>query len=109
MSDAASFGKIVSDARKAKELSQKELAGLIRREDGEAISPQYLNDIEHDRRSPAPEVIVQFAKILDLSPDYLHLLAGKWPEDVPIGKAKPEDVHKLMVAIRKTLRRSSTQ
>jgi transposase len=29
-------------------LSQKDLAAKIRKEDGTAISPQYLNDIEHD-------------------------------------------------------------
>ena len=43
-----SFGEVVATARKAKGLSQKELAALITKEDGEPISPQYLNDLERD-------------------------------------------------------------
>ncbi len=47
------FGLAIAKARKAKGLSQKELAALVvKDEEGGAISPQYLNDIEHDRRSP---------------------------------------------------------
>lgn len=46
------FGKIVSAARKELGISQKDLAAKIVKEDGETISPQYLNDIEHDRRNP---------------------------------------------------------
>jgi transcriptional regulator with XRE-family HTH domain len=46
------FGRVISEARKNRELSQKELAMLVRKEDGNAISPQYLNDLERDRRSP---------------------------------------------------------
>jgi transcriptional regulator with XRE-family HTH domain len=44
--DTSSFGHAISSARKKLEMSQKELAGKIRKEDGEAITPQYLNDIE---------------------------------------------------------------
>ena len=53
--DLTSFGRAVASARKEKQLSQKELAGLIRKEDGQTITPQYLNDIEHDRRSPSSD------------------------------------------------------
>ncbi|MFZ3327760.1 MAG: hypothetical protein WA231_18585, partial [Methylocella sp.] len=35
---------------KAKGWALKDLASRVLREDAEAISPQYLNDIEHDRR-----------------------------------------------------------
>ncbi len=103
MNAPATFGKTVSNARKAKEINQKQLAESIKREDNEPISPQYLNDIEHDRRSPSPEVILQIAKVLELDADYLHYLAKKWPEDLASGAAKPEDVRKLMVAFRKSL------
>ena len=44
------FGKAIADARKALKISQKELAYKILKEDGEPITPQYLNDIERDRR-----------------------------------------------------------
>jgi transcriptional regulator with XRE-family HTH domain len=64
---STTFGQAVANARKAKGLSQKELAALIvKDEGGGAISPQYLNDIEHDRRSPTSDhLIKQFAKVLN--------------------------------------------
>jgi hypothetical protein len=37
-------------ARKKLGISQKNLADRIKKEDGQSISPQYLNDIERDRR-----------------------------------------------------------
>jgi transcriptional regulator with XRE-family HTH domain len=86
-------------------MSQKQLAGLIRREDGEAISAQYLNDIEHDRRSPSPDVTVQMAKALSLSANYLHFLSRKCPEDVLVSRVRPEDIEKLTVAFRRSARR----
>ena len=103
MTVPATFGKTVSDARKAKEINQKQLAELVKREDGAAISPQYLNDIEHDRRIPSSGVIVQIAEMLRLDANYLHYLAKKWPEDVSSGTADPDEVRKLMVAFRKSL------
>ena len=78
------FGQTISKARKEKSLSQKDLAGIIlKEEDSTAISPQYLNDIEHDRRSPTSDHLIRpFAKALDLKEDLLFVLAGKIPEDV---------------------------
>ena len=105
MNATATFGTLISKTRKSREINQKQLAELIRREDGEPISPQYLNDIEHDRRSPSTEVILQIAAILSLDADYLHFLAKKWPEDLTTGTVRPEDVQKLMVAFRKTIAR----
>jgi transcriptional regulator with XRE-family HTH domain len=80
----ATFGQTISKARKEKSLSQKDLAGIIlKEEDSTAISPQYLNDIEHDRRSPTSDHLIrQFAKALDLKEDLLFVLAGKIPDDV---------------------------
>ena len=61
------FGRASSQARKALGWSQKELAQKILRADGESISPQYLNDIEHDRRSPSSDRMVQqFANVLGM-------------------------------------------
>lgn len=103
MNATATFGNLVSKTRKSKEINQKQLAELIKREDGEPISPQYLNDIEHDRRSPSSEVIVQIATVLSLDADYLHFLAKKWPEDLATGSASPEEVRNLMVAFRRSI------
>ena len=60
------------EARKKAGLTQKEVAERLRREDGRRVLPPYLNDLEHDRRYP-PEnsVIDQLAKILGVSADVL--------------------------------------
>lgn len=103
MSDSnQSFGGAVSVARKKLGLSQKELATKIFREDEEAISPQYLNDIEHDRRSPSSDRMVhQFAEVLNIDADWLYYLAGKFPADVRDRKLTPQEVSKAMVAFRR--------
>jgi transcriptional regulator with XRE-family HTH domain len=78
------FGQAIARARKAKDLSQKELAALIQKdEEGGAISPQYLNDIEHDRRNPTSDHLIrEFARVLDEDEGYLFVLAGKIPDDI---------------------------
>jgi len=83
-SQSMTFGRAIAAARKAKGLSQKELAALVMKEEGEGcISPQYLNDIEHDRRSPTSDHLIrQFAQVLDEDEGYLFVLAGKIPDDL---------------------------
>ena len=55
----------------------------IKKEDGQPISAQYLNDIEHDRRNPPSEfLIAQFATVLKLDKDVLILAAGMIPQDL---------------------------
>jgi transcriptional regulator with XRE-family HTH domain len=77
------LGRAIAEARRGKGLSQKELAALIQKEEGGAISPQYLNDIEHDRRSPTSDNLIrQFAKALGEREEYLFVLAGKIPDDL---------------------------
>ncbi|MEZ4271052.1 MAG: helix-turn-helix transcriptional regulator [Myxococcota bacterium] len=99
--DDTTFGKAISDARKAKQWSLKDLAAKVKREDEGTISPQYLNDIEHDRRSPSSDWLVkQFAKALGLDTDWLYYLAGRFPEDVRKKKLSPDDVRSAMVAFR---------
>lgn len=94
------LGQHIATARKAKGLSQKELAAQIKREDGTAISPQYLNDIEHDRRTPSSDHLVkQFASILELDLDYTYYLADRFPEDLRKGLTQKE-VSNVMMAFR---------
>ena len=50
------FGEVITQARKDKKLSQKQVAAETLKEDGQAISAQYLNDIEHDRRKPSQRI-----------------------------------------------------
>lgn len=103
--DGVTFGQAISKARKGLGLGQKELAARVMKEDaGRPISPQYLNDIEHDRRSPSSgHLIRQFAGILDIPADYLFALAGKLPDDVRPEAADPDKVAKAFANFRRTL------
>ena len=98
------FGEAITQARKDKELSQKRVAATTLKEDGQAISAQYLNDIEHDRRNPPSEFIVrQLADALDLDLDYLLFLAGRFPSDVLEMSRDQEGVKTAMKAFRRSL------
>lgn len=104
--DLSSFGGAISSARKAIGLSQKELASKIRKEDGQAITPQYLNDIEHDRRSPQSDHLVrEFAKVLRIEPDTLYAVIGMLSEQDRrlVKKATPDKVEQAFVAFRRKL------
>ena len=95
------FGRAISKARKKKGLSLKDVATQIRREDGQTISPQYLNDIEHDRRSPSSDHMVQqFAEVLEINRDWLYYLAGRFPEDVRRQQLSESEVAQRMIAFR---------
>ena len=98
------FGKYIADIRKTRGWTQKELAAKIKREDdGESISPQYLNDIERDRRQPSSDhMVAQFAKVLDIQQDYLHYLIGTMPLDVRKKNLSEAQVAEVMRAFRKT-------
>lgn len=104
------FGRIIAEARKGLGISQKDLAAKTRKEDGTPISPQYLNDIEHDRRDPPGEYIIeQLAKILKLSKEYLTAAAGRWPPDLrdKLAGSDPRKVEEAFTAFRKALKDKS--
>jgi len=109
--DKTSFGTVIASARKDQKLSQKELAQRIIKEDGQSITPQYLNDIEHNRRSPSSDYLVrQFAKILkhsDVTVDLLTALAGVLTEEDRklVQKADSKQVEDAFYAFRKTLKK----
>ena len=99
------FGEAITQARKDKRLSQREVAAKTLKEDGAAISAQYLNDIEHDRRNPPNEHIIrQLASILGLEEDYLFFLAGRLPSDVLEISQNSENISNAMKAFRRNLR-----
>ena len=107
MDTAATFGQALSAARRRAGLSQRELAARIRKEDGEPISPQYLNDLERDRRNPpASHFLTQFAAVLDLPEEYLDFVAGQLPADLRQGRYGPDQVQAAFSAFRRTLRGS---
>jgi transcriptional regulator with XRE-family HTH domain len=78
-----SFGRVLNDARKSANLTQRDLAAQVLKEDGQPISAPYLHDIEHDRRNPpSPYLIEQLAKALAIDADVLYYWAGVLPDDV---------------------------
>ncbi len=98
------FGGAISEARKAKGWALKDLAAKVLREDEDPISPQYLNDIEHDRRSPSSDRMVQqFADALGIDRDWLYYLAGRFPDDVREKNLSAKQVTEAMVAFRRKL------
>ncbi|GMV56862.1 MAG: hypothetical protein AMXMBFR6_26670 [Betaproteobacteria bacterium] len=101
--DPVTFGRYIADARKKLQMSQKELASqILREEDDEPISPQYLNDIERDRRNPSSDhLIQQFAKVLKIDADYLSYLAGKLPEEIRRKNLSEDAVKAAFLAFRK--------
>jgi transcriptional regulator with XRE-family HTH domain len=101
------FGTIIAEARRAAGLNQKEVAAKIKKEDGQPISAQYLNDIEHDRRNPPSEfLIAQFAALLKLDKDMLILAAGMIPQDLQkIAANQPDKVEQAFKAFRKAIKK----
>jgi transcriptional regulator with XRE-family HTH domain len=70
------LGDAINRARRAQRWSLRQLAERIKKEDGTPISPQYLNDIELNRRSPSLHVLRELARALELDQDTLLHLAG---------------------------------
>jgi transcriptional regulator with XRE-family HTH domain len=100
------FGTLISEARRAKGLSQKDLAAKVKKEDGQAISAQYLNDIEHDRRNPPSEYLIsQIAEATGLSKDVLCLAAGTIPTDLQrIATTQPDKMEQAFKAFRRAVK-----
>jgi transcriptional regulator with XRE-family HTH domain len=98
------FGELISTTRKSLAMSQRELAAKIKKEDGEPISIQYLNDIEHGRRNPptSEHLMEQFAKALHLAKDRLMVTAGYLPSDIvePIKRLSRTDPAKAETVLR---------
>jgi transcriptional regulator with XRE-family HTH domain len=88
-------------------LTQKEVAELVRRGDGRKVLPPYLNDLEHDRRYPPENVVIeQLAKILRISADVLYFYAKRLPRDVE-RDAEDSQVEEAYRAFRKVLHKST--
>ena len=104
--DGMTFGQAISKARKALGLSQKELAARVKKEEsGGSISPQYLNDLEHDRRNPTSDHLIrQFATILDVDEGYLFVLAGKIPDELRRSASDQEKIVAAFTNFRRTLK-----
>lgn len=77
----ATFGQYITNKRKEKGLTLRQCAAKILKEDGEAISFQYLSELENDRRNPpADYMIEQFANVFGISAGILYIKAHRFPE-----------------------------
>ena len=50
---------MIAGRRKELKMSQKDVAVRVKKEDGQAISVQYLNDVEHGRRKPPSDLMIR--------------------------------------------------
>ena len=100
-------GQAIADARKKRHISQKQLATMIVKEDGAPISPQYLNDIERDRRNPPGEHLLgQFARALEIPEEYLYFLANQIPPKYrQVAPKNPLQVRHAFEAFARSYRR----
>lgn len=99
------LGSVLAEARKKIGFSLREVADRVKKEDGEPISPQYLNDIEHGRRVPSPEVLKGLGRTLKVAADYLHFLTGSLPSDLKGRVVSEEEVVEAYQLFRKKLDR----
>jgi transcriptional regulator with XRE-family HTH domain len=87
MTSETTFGQRLRDLRKAKGLTQRELAERVavalQEDDRRGFDFTYLSKIENDRLPPpSTAAILQLAKELDTNSDELLALAGKAPPDI---------------------------
>lgn len=82
-SNEITFGKIVYNARKSKNLNLRECAALIFKDDSNPISFQYLNNLEKDRKNPPSEYIIdQISEVLDIPLEVLYFYAEIFPKNI---------------------------
>lgn len=88
------FGQAIAKARNALGFSQKERAARVMKDEGGgSISPDDLNDIDHDRRNPGSgHPIRQCCGILNIPEDDLNALAGRLPDDVRPDASTPDKI-----------------
>jgi transcriptional regulator with XRE-family HTH domain len=98
------LGETISAARKKLGYSQKELAEKLMKDEGGAISAQYLNDIEHDRRQPSSESLLRrLAEVLEIPIEVLLYQVGQLPADVRGQNPSPERIQEAYRAFRRSL------
>jgi transcriptional regulator with XRE-family HTH domain len=100
------LGQFIVERRKELGLSGREVVAEVRNADGKPISIPYLVDLEHDRRKPSDEVLVQLAKVLKVESDVLYFLAGRVPADLTAESiSSAQDLAAAWKAFRREVRR----
>lgn len=92
------FGKVIRQARKEKEFSQRELAKLI------GVDYTYLSKLENDHAGypPSEDVIYKLARHLDLNEGELRHLAGRiTPDDEKVFEELVKKYKQMPVLLRR--------
>jgi transcriptional regulator with XRE-family HTH domain len=98
------FGQVVTETRKRAGLTQKEVAERLRREDGRPVDAPYLNAVEHARRRPPPNYLIeQLARIIGISAEVLLFRANHMPAEME-GDPEEEEVEAAYQASRRALK-----
>jgi transcriptional regulator with XRE-family HTH domain len=85
------FGEVIVRARHKAKLTQRQLAALIKNEEGYGISGPYLNDIEHGfRHPPRGFLLQQFATVLNQDVGLLYFLARQMPIELDFSKVSEQ-------------------
>lgn len=102
-----SISRQIALGRKNLALTQKQLASRILKADGTPISPQYLNDLELDKRGAPPNYLLdRISEALGLPKEYLRFVAGRLPANLAENYHRehdPETVKAAFEAFRKRL------
>jgi len=92
-----SFGQKIRSLRKARNLSQRDLAGKVR------VNFSYISKIENERLDfgdyPSEELILRLARVLEADADELLILAEKIPESIRKRILKRPDVFLKLAAL----------
>jgi transcriptional regulator with XRE-family HTH domain len=100
MAENFTFGCKLREIRKARGLTQRELADLVsarlKGDDRRGFDFTYLSKIENDRMDPpSTAAILQLAAVLETDSDELLALAKKAPPDIGEALAKSEKARKF--------------
>jgi transcriptional regulator with XRE-family HTH domain len=91
------FGEQIKRLRKARNFSQRDLAGKVK------VSFTYISKIENEKLDfgdyPSEELILKLAKALEANADELLLLAKKIPESVRKRVIQRPDVFRKLAAL----------
>jgi transcriptional regulator with XRE-family HTH domain len=95
------FGRMIREEREARGISQKAMALSIRKDNGVLMTQSYLNDIEHGRRGPCSDVMLeQMALYLGIQTDYLYYIAGRLPPDIVLMNIDAEHIEVIIGLLR---------
>jgi transcriptional regulator with XRE-family HTH domain len=98
------LGQFLTERRKARGLSQKELAALIKNRDGKPLSAAYLNHLEHDHGKPPDYLLDQLAEVLKVERDVLYFWARRIPTDIQPSETDAEQVAAAYRVFRRALK-----